>query len=184
MRNGCQTTDDQTITNEFNQYFAELPITTQANLQRAHIDYDNFWYMVLSNDKTIYFFPITVPEIIKIISNLDSKKSSNDISPKFLKLCKHKVSPILCELFNRCLNGGVYPTCLKIAQITPIHKKGDRTLVSNYSPISVLHCINKIFEKVIFVRLNGFLEHCGTISSNQFGFRKNKDTQLATLELL
>ena len=53
---------------------------------------------------------------------------------------------------------GTYPDQLKIAKVIPIFKKGDKLLVSNYRPISLLSNINKIFEKLVYSRLYSFLE--------------------------
>ena len=52
----------------------------------------------------------------------------------------------------------IYPDQLKIAKVIPIFKKGDKLLVSNYRPISLLSNINKIFEKLVYSRLYSFLE--------------------------
>ena len=44
----------------------------------------------------------------------------------------------LTILFNRCLNEGIFPNIWKIAQVTPLHKKGPENLCNNYRPISLL----------------------------------------------
>ena len=52
----------------------------------------------------------------------------------------------------------IYPDQLKIAKVIPTLKIGDKLLVSNYRPISLLSNINKIFEKLVYSRLYSFLE--------------------------
>ena len=49
---------------------------------------------------------------------------------------------------------GVYPDQLKTAKVVPVFKKGDKLLVSNYRPISLLSNLNKIYEKIVYKRLN------------------------------
>jgi len=49
---------------------------------------------------------------------------SYDIPSKFLKLANTVVVKWLAELFNRCIDEGVFPDSLKIACITPIPKFG------------------------------------------------------------
>ncbi len=83
-----------------------------------------------------------------------------------------------------CIERVTYPESLKIAKVIPLYKTGNVGSVANYRPISLLPLLNKIFEKLLFVRLNNFLESCNIISQNQFGFRKAKYTQRATLKLL
>ena len=41
--------------------------------------------------------------------------------------------------------------------ITPIHKKGDKCIVSNYRPISVLFICGKLFEKLIYSEFYNYL---------------------------
>ena len=44
---------------------------------------------------------------------------------------------------------GEYPTQLKIAKVTALYKKGEKYSPGNYRPISLLSCLNKIFEKLL-----------------------------------
>ena len=67
---------------------------------------------------------------------------------------------------------GVYPDTLKVAKVTPLHKKGDKTVDDNFRSISVLIQINKIFEKVIHERLVNFINQHSILPNSQFGFRK------------
>ncbi len=78
---------------------------------------------------------------------------------------------------------GVYPDQLKVAKVIPIFKEGDKLLVSNYRPISLLSNINKIFEKLVYSRLYSFLELHNCIYELQFGFRARHSTQHALASL-
>ena len=66
-------------------------------------------------------------------------------------MCAPFISNILAIIFNKSITEGVFPDSLKIARVSPIHKKGEITDPSNYRPISVLSLINKVFEK-LFIR--------------------------------
>ena len=99
-------------------------------------------------------------EIKKLIDRLENKKSPgfDELSAKFLKLCAPYISDTLAHIFNTSISQGVYPELLKTARITPIYKKGDKCEPSNYRPISVLSQINKIFEKILHIRLYKYLK--------------------------
>ena len=80
----------------------------------------------------------------------------------------------LCHLFSLSISLQSLPADWKIHLITPIHKAGDRSLVSNYRPISLLCIISKVLERILYNRLIEFLS--SSISSRQFGFLKNRST--------
>ncbi len=70
------------------------------------------------------------------------------------------------------LNTGIFPDKLKIAKVTPVYKKDDETLFTNYRPISMLPSISKVFEKVIFKQLYEYFQSKNLFYSAQYGFRK------------
>ena len=51
--------------------------------------------------------------------------------------------------------------------------------LNNYRPIIVLPILSKIMEKCIYNQLTVYLEKNDMLSSQQFGFRKGKSTELA-----
>src|SRR5271170_5771837 len=77
--------------------------------------------------------------ILKLINNLNSYKSPGPdrISPKLLKLLPDEISDYLLLLFNKCFKLETIPSHWKLANITPIFKKGIRSLSENYRPISL-----------------------------------------------
>ena len=79
-------------------------------------------------------------------------------------------------MFNLYVSVGVFPQYLKIAEVIPIFKKGDKNKTTNYRPISLLSQLDKLFEKKIYSRISAFLEKYNLLSETQFGFRKNFST--------
>ena len=75
---------------------------------------------------------------------------------------------------------GEYPTQLKIAKVIALFKKGQKSQLNNYRPISLLSCFNKMFEKILSKRQVKFLEII--LFKYQYGFRKLYSTTLALIE--
>lgn len=117
-------------------------------------------------------------EITRIISGLkdDSAVGWDNISNKVLKRFKHILVPPLTYIFRLCLSNGVFPEFLKKAVVIPIFKSGNKDLISNYRPISILPSISKVLEKIINTRLVNYLEKHGLLSPMQFGFRSKLST--------
>ena len=85
-----------------------------------------------------------------VINGLKSKNSSSQdgISTVILK----KLEPLISESLALIINQSFY-TGLKLAKVTPIHKKNETSLVENYRPISILPAISKVFEKVAHLQV-------------------------------
>ena len=77
----------------------------------------------------------------------------------------------LAILFNQSFCSGIFSSILKTSKIIPVYKKGSKLECSNYKPISLLSAIDKILERLMYNRLNNFLENKENIFSLQFGFR-------------
>ena len=76
---------------------------------------------------------------------------------------------------------GEYLAQLKIARVIALYKKWEKYNLGNYRPISLLSCLNKFFEKILYKRLVRFLEINHIVFDYQFGFRKLQSTTLALI---
>ena len=63
---------------------------------------------------------------------------------------------------------------MKIARVIPLFKSGDKSLFTNYRPVSVLPVFSKFLERIVYNRLIIFLNKYDILSRNQYGFRKKK----------
>ena len=95
-----------------------------------------------------------------------------------LIILKHSASALLYpihHLFTLCLSQSYLPAEWHSHYITPIPKSDDLSSVSNYRPISLLCCISKVLERVVFEKVCEFLMS-SSISLRQFGFVRNRST--------
>ena len=177
-------TEQKTITTEFNKYFCSVGENLASKIRDININ-DHKRYLQNPLQKSLYLSNITISEIILEINNLEQNKSPghDEFTAKFLKISHEIIAPILCDIFNLSINKGEYPDMLKIAKVLPIFKNGSKTSVSNYRPISVLSCINKIFEKLLAKRIYSFLEKNHILYEFQYGFRKGHSTNHALIEI-
>ena len=111
--------------------------------------------------------PIQSDEILALIRNLNPNKASGSdgISGQMLLLCDNSVVLPLQVIYQNILLSSIHPDMWKLANVIPIFKKGDKQLIKNYRPISLLPICGKSFEKIIFLNTNNL------ITKNQSGFR-------------
>ena len=89
------------------------------------------------------------------------------------------VSP-LTYTCNKVLSAGMFCMRLKYSQISPIFKKGDKTEMSKYGPISLLTSFSKIVQRVIYNRWQFHIHSNNILAQEENGFRSNSSNELAT----
>jgi len=91
----------------------------------------------------------------------------------------------VANLFQKIYRTNYIPNQWKVARIIPIHKKGPKSNVENYRPISNLCSLAKVFEKCILMRINDIETEfdLNFTGSEQYGFKKNSSTTTAMLQI-
>jgi len=129
---------------------------------------------------------VSTKEIENVAKSHKAKDSHgyDEIPIKVIKQSISYVSSPLAHICNLMLSSGTFPTRLKFTEIKPLYKKGERMDISNYRPISLLPSFSKILEKIIFGRLIHYFDYNKILAKEQFGFRSNTSTELATYHLI
>ena len=129
-------------------------------------------------NKRINHIIIEPNEIISLIRKINPNKAtgSDGISGKMLLLCDDSITLPLQIIFTNILSTSIYPDMWKLANVTPIFKKGNKQLIKNYRPISLLPICGKILEKIIFSRLYTYFQSNNLITKKQSGFRPGDST--------
>ena len=178
-------TNTSSICNEFNRHFCNTgkEMAKKALTLTSYIS-DSFCGKPIQ--KSIYFEPVSGNEVEEKISMFNPNKAQDidNIPITLIKLAKAILSPYLTRIMNNFITTGQYPDVLKIARVTPICKKGSKTKLSNYRPISILSPFNKIFEIIIKQPLLNFWKKHKIFVQTQFGFRENFSDSLAITHFL
>ena len=134
----------------------------------------------------MYFTPTNEFEINKIIKQLPNKKSYgyDKISNCLLKELRQVIIGSLSIVFNKSLEDGVFPVCMKDADTVPLFKSKCRQGCNNYRPISLLLTLSKILEKIVYKRTIVFLDKHNILFNSQYGFQKKHSCSDAIMELV
>ena len=121
---------------------------------------------------------IETEEVVRAIKSQKRNKAPgiDRIPGEVFKLFNSKLLSILVFLFNHIMDKESYPENWSTGIITPIFKKGDRTLPKNYRGITLLPTMGKIFTKILRERLLHWAETKDLLNEAQFGFRPNRRT--------
>ena len=119
-------------------------------------------------------------KVSKFLKEVKPNKAAgpDGVHGKILKNCAVSIAYPLSIIFRVSYNSGMIPKEWKLANVVPVHKKGSKTSVENYRPISLTSLVMKIFEKIVRDEL--MLRCEAMLGENQHGFlpRKSCTTQL------
>ena len=107
----------------------------------------------------------------------------DSISSRMLKGTAAVISYSLANCFQSLLGQGGCPSGWKLSNITPVYKVGNRKLVSNYRPISLLSLPSKLLGRIVHNTLMtlSFLLTNSILPRSLFGFRPASSTQEAII---
>ena len=124
----------------FNEYFYNQFSTPST--YNINIDYTNDHLFRINFE----------PEKIKthlLAINPNKAQGPDLIHGRVLKECASTLAYPLSRLFKLSYVSGNIPADWKLANVVPVHKKGSKSEVSNYRPISLTSLVMKINERII-----------------------------------
>ncbi|CAH1248463.1 Hypp8155 [Branchiostoma lanceolatum] len=127
---------------------------------------------------------LSVDEVRQQLCALKIGKSCgpDNITPKLLRLVADPISGPLTQLYNKSLVLGQVPSGWKKANVTPIHKAGNRHLTNNYRPLSLLSIVSKVLETLVNKRLTAHVNPI--LTDHQSGFRPLDNTTLQLARMI
>ena len=131
------------------------------------------------------FTEVGVPEMITEINNLNAKKAGTfmNIPVKILKEAVDIVAQPLADIWRfEIILGRKFSSQLKLADITPLHKKLETIKKENYRLVSLLPVVSKLFERLMQKQMIAYIEKF--LSPYLCGYRKGFNSQYALLAMI
>ena len=97
-----------------------------------------------------------------------------------MKSCTDSLTSIISLSFETA----TFPDIWKIARVTPIYKSGDKKLLLNYRPISVLPVISKNCERHVLFSFLSWLQKFRLLIANQSAYLKNHSCVTALIDII
>ena len=114
-------------------------------------------------NKTFHFEGVNIEEVEKEILKLNKIKASQktDIPTRTIKENIDIFADFLCTSRNSAIKSSGFLSSWKLADVTPLHKKGRKDMKENFRPVSILPTLSKIFEKCLFAKCLPYsTQHC------------------------
>jgi hypothetical protein len=163
----------------FNNFFASASHVNDAN---ASLPDKCEPFPGISKLNNIVISETEIDDQLKIL--IANKAYGHDrISPRLLIESGSSLLTPLAHLFNKSISLGTFPKSWKIANVIPIFKKGCKSTLNNYRPVSLLCSLSKIFERLVFKHVYNHFRDNFLISVWQSGFLPGSSTVTQLIEL-
>ena len=128
------------------------------NKYKHHISIENIKKKRINS--SFGFKETTYSKIRQLLTELNPNKPMgiDMIPPKIVIMLKDDISYSMQSIANMMIDWSTFSDQAKISSVTPAFKKDDKMDKMNYRPISVLPCLSKILEKVIFEQVADYFE--------------------------
>ena len=105
---------------------------------------------------------------------VDKSPGPDGMHPRVLKEMAREIANALAIIYQNSINSGVVPADWKLANVTPLFKKGGRQKAGNYRPVSLTSVVGKMLESIIKEEIARHLDGNCPIGQTQHGFIKGR----------
>ena len=140
-------TDPVDIANRFCRYFSSI----RPNLAKEiHSSVSHRRFLSGHFCQSVFFDPVAPNELSEISNAFRlGKAAGHDRIPiSIIKKSIQIIADPLAHIINLSISHGIVPDQMKIARVIPLFKAGDRSLFTNYRPISILPSFSKFLERL------------------------------------
>ena len=112
--------------------------------------------------------------VIKFLKCLNPSKAlgPDELHPRVLRELATELGLVFAHLFQQSIDTGEIPKEWSLANICPLFKKSDKSLASNYRPVSLTCVPCKLLEHIVCSNIMAHLEEYELLSDRQHAFRK------------
>ena len=104
-------------------------------------------------------------QIEDLLSNVNTRKACGHdmLPPRLIKESSRAIAGPVAKILNTSIAHSRYPSRWKMGQVTPLFKRDEELDKQNYRPVTVLPCLNNIFERLLSVQIEDFYQgYCRT----------------------
>ena len=167
--NGATVSTEQELAEEFNAFFTTVFTKEDASsvpsLQHLFCQYGELSDVHVDNQ-------VVRKKLDKL--RYDKAPGADDMHPRCLKEIAEEICSPLTMILRKSLDQGVIPEDWRMANVSPIFKKGCRSEASNYRPVSLTSQVCKIYESILRDAIIDHLVKNQLIRDSQHGFLRGR----------
>ena len=128
---------------------------------------------------------VSEQKVLKIIKSLSNSRSlaTDELDNFSVKLAAEVIARPLHHIITLSIMQEKFPSSWKFAKVLPLHKKLSTLEMKNYRPLAILSPLSKVLEKIIYEQLYEYFTANKIFHPNLHGYRKNRSTQTALVQM-
>lgn len=164
---------------QINRNFLNVPGNPISNVTSC-----TFFESHRFSDASFSLHPVSTDQVLRYFGQLKSNAEGCDgITLDMLSLTLPHTVKVITDIVNKSIVSATFPDIWKVATVRPLPKIANPTELRDLRPISILTCLSKIAEKAVCQQLSQYLEKNQILPEMQSGFRKQRGTSTALLDV-
>jgi len=176
--------DPVRVANIFNDHFLDTPVLpdTDHSVDYLHTHSDDFISSSSSHIEDDFNAPFTMSDLQAQLTflakhALDVSNGEDGISVRLIVHGGIALHTALLRVINASWTAGKLAARWKLARVCPMRKTDDNSIdPTDFRPISVLNTQAKLMERMVYQRLQRYVERKKILADTQFAFREKRSS--------
>lgn len=168
--------------NNINRAFLDVPGSCSVSIsQLTFFEYNRY----LDVKSQFMLSCVSQAEVFRILRDLGTNAAGNDgLNLDMLNLTLPYTLQIITSIVNTSIETNTFPDAWKCAVVRPLPKVSNPNSFKDLRPISILPCLSKVLERVVYNQTLKYLEDSNILPDLQSGFRKGRGTATALADVI
>ena len=168
-----------------NEFFVEKVKNLKKKFDDVPVNYQHCHKAMNGKKCKLGMKHVTLKKVLKILKNLKTSRSVgiDELDSYSVKLAADVIAPSIHHIVTLSILQRKFPTAWKFAKVLPLHKKLCTLERKNYRPVSILSPLSKVLERVMYEQMYEYFSRNDIFHQNLMGFRKNRSTLSAVLQM-
>ena len=168
-----------------NDFFINKVQTIRGGMRQLPENLRECWNVMRGKNCRLGLKHVTVETVHKLISKLKNSRSTgvDELDNFAVNLSADFIAKPLHHIITLSIMQNRFPASWKYTKLIPLHKKLIQLDRKNYRPVAILSPLSKILEKVVYLQMYEYFSINKLFHPNLHGYRQNRSTQTALLQM-
>ena len=168
-----------------NDYFIGKVQTIRNNMIAAQENLSECLKLMIGKSCSLSLQHVSIDTVRKLLKSLKPSKSLSvdELDSFSVKLSADHIAEPLHHIITLSIMQSKFPSKWKYTKVIPLHKKLSSLEPKNYRPVAILSPLSKILEKIVYMQMYDYFTNNHIFHPSLHGYRKNRSTQTALLQM-